>query len=101
MAYDEATAERVRRALARQKGIVEKKLMGGLSFMADDVMCCSVIGRGGLLIRVIPETREALLRETHAQTADMRGRQMTGFIRVLAEGYRKPSDLKKWIDPQP
>ena len=98
MAYDEATAERVRRVLARRKGIVEKKLMGGLSFMADDVMCCSLSGRGGLLVRVIPETREALLREAHAEPADMRGRQMTGFIRVQAEGYRSEPDLKKWVD---
>ena len=97
MAYDEATAERVRRALARRKGIVEKPLMGGLAFMADDVMCCSVSGQGGLLVRVDPETREALLREEHAQAADMRGRQMTGFIRVQPKGYRTEAALKKWV----
>ena len=98
MAYDEATAERVRRLLARRKGVAEKALMGGLAFMADDVMCCSVSGRGGLLVRVIPETREALLREPHAEAADMRGRQMTGFIRVQPDGYRTEPSLKKWVD---
>ncbi len=98
MAYDEATAERVRRVLARRKGIAEKTLMGGVAFMANDVMCCSVSGRGGLLVRVIPETREVLLREPHAEAADMRGRQMTGFIRVQAEGYRTELDLRKWVD---
>ena len=50
------------------------------------------------MIRVIPETRETLLREAHAQAADMRRRQMTGFIRVQAEGCRSALDLKKWID---
>ena len=98
MAYDQATAERVRRLLTRRKGIAEKALMGGLAFMADDVMCCSVSGRGGLLVRVIPETREALLREPHAEAADMRGRQMTGFIRVQPEGYVTESALKTWVD---
>ena len=98
MAYDQTTAERVRRLLARRKGIAEKALMGGLAFMADDVMCCSVSGRGGLLVRVIPETRETLLREPHAEAADMRGRQMTGFIRVQAEGYATESALKTWVD---
>ena len=98
MAYDEATAERVRRLLKGRKGIAEKTLMGGLAFMANDVMCCSVSGRGGLLVRVIPETREALLREPHAEAADMRGRQMTGFIRVQAEGYRTEPGLKTWVD---
>jgi TfoX/Sxy family transcriptional regulator of competence genes len=98
MAYDQATAERVRRVLAGRKGMAEKPLMGGLTFMADDVMCCSVSGRGGLLVRVIPETREALLREPHAEPAEMRGRLMTGFIRVQAEGYRTELSLKKWVD---
>ena len=98
MAYDKVTAERVRRLLKERKGIAEKALMGGLAFMADDVMCCSVSGRGGLLVRVIPETRETLLREPHAEPADMRGRQMTGFIRVQAEGYRTEPGLKAWVD---
>jgi TfoX/Sxy family transcriptional regulator of competence genes len=97
MAYDENTAERVRGVLKGRRDIVEKPLMGGLSFMASDVMCCSVSGRGGLLVRVIPETREAHLREPHAEPADMRGRVMTGFVRVQPEGYRTEAALKKWI----
>jgi hypothetical protein len=97
MAYDENTAGRVRGVLRGRRDIVEKPLMGGLSFMASDVMCCSVSGRGGLLVRVIPETREALLREPHAEPADMRGRVMTGFVRVQPEGYRTEAALKKWI----
>lgn len=98
MAYDEKTAVRVRGVLKGQRDIVEKKLIGGLSFMASDVMCCSVSGRGGLLVRVIPETRDQLLREPHAEPANMRGRMMTGFIRVQPEGYRTDAALKKWID---
>ena len=43
MAYDEKTAERVRQALAGQRGVVEKKLMGGLCFMIGGGMCCAVI----------------------------------------------------------
>jgi hypothetical protein len=97
MAYDENTAERVRSALKGRRDIVEKPLMGGLTFMASDVMCCSVSGRGGLLVRVIPETRDQLLREPYAEPADMRGRMMTGFLRVQPEGYRTEARLKKWI----
>ena len=97
MAYDENTAERVRRVLAGRRDIVEKKLMGGLSFMASDVMCCSVSGRGGLLVRVRPDTRERWLGEAHAQPADIGGRRMTGFIRVSPEGYQTDAGLKKWV----
>jgi TfoX N-terminal domain len=60
-------------------------------------MCCSVSGRGGLLVRVIPKMRDQLLREPHAEPADMRGRMMSGFIRVQPEGYRTETALKKWI----
>jgi hypothetical protein len=33
MAYDEATAERVRKLLSGRRDVVEKKMMGGLCFM--------------------------------------------------------------------
>jgi hypothetical protein len=48
MAYDEETAARVRKVLSGRRDVVEKKMMGGLSFMADGAMFCSVSGRGGL-----------------------------------------------------
>ena len=51
MAYDEKTAARVRKALAGRRDVVEKKLMGGLCFMTQGGMCCSVSGKGGLLVR--------------------------------------------------
>jgi hypothetical protein len=34
MAYDEETAARVRKVLSGRRDVVEKKMMGGLSFMA-------------------------------------------------------------------
>jgi hypothetical protein len=98
MAYDENTAERVRRVLAGRRDMGEKKLMGGLSFMASDVMCCSVSGRSGLLVRVNPDTCERWLGEAHAQPADIGGRRMTGFIRVTPQGYRTDAGLKKWVE---
>ncbi len=33
MGYDKKTAERVRRILSRRRGVVEKKMVGGLSFI--------------------------------------------------------------------
>jgi TfoX/Sxy family transcriptional regulator of competence genes len=98
MAYDEKTAERVRRALSGRRGVVEKKLMGGLAFMVKGGMCCSVSGRGGLLIRVEPPAYERMRGQPHVEPAEMRGRTMTGFVRVGAEGYRTDAALKKWIE---
>ena len=66
--------------------------------MASDVMCGSVSGRGGLLVRVRPDTGERWLGEAHAQPADIGGRRMTGFIRVSPEGYQTDAGLKKWVE---
>ena len=98
MAYDEGTAERVRKLLSKRSGVVEKKLMGGLCFMVAGGMCCSVSGRGGLLIRIRPNTQEQTLREPHVQSVEMRGRTMTGFVRVAPEGYRTEAALTAWVN---
>ena len=98
MAYDEKTAERVRKLLSGRRGIIEKKMMGGLCFMVQGGMCCAVSGRGGLMVRVGAQAHERMLGEPHVQPVEMRGRTMTGFVRVAAEGYRTDAALKKWIE---
>jgi len=98
MAYDERTAERVRKVLSSRRDVVEKKLMGGLCFMVKGKMCCSVSGRGGLLIRVGAAVREAILREPHVSPMEMAGRTMSGFVRVAPEGYRTEAALRNWIE---
>src|SRR5882672_10175119 len=98
MAYDEKTAERVREVLSDRRDVVEKKLMGGLSFMVSGSMCCSVSGRGGLLVRVSAEAHAQMLAEPHVQQPDMGGRIMTGFVRVAPEGYRTGATLRTWVE---
>jgi hypothetical protein len=97
MAYDEKTAGRVRKLLSIQPDVVEKKMMGGLCFMVKGRMCCSVSGKGGLLIRVGPDAQQLMLGEAHVQLMEMRGRMMTGFVRVAPEGYQTEAELKKWV----
>jgi TfoX/Sxy family transcriptional regulator of competence genes len=97
MAYDEATAARVRKLLADHRYLAEKKMMGGLCFMVNNTMCCTVSGRGGMLIRVGPEAHARMLQEPHTSPMEMRGRIMTGFVRVAPEGYRTDAELKKWV----
>ena len=97
MAYDEKTAGRVRKLLSVRPDVVEKKIMGGLCFMVKDRMCCSVSGKGGLLIRVGSDAHQLMLGEPHVEPMEMRGRVMTGFVRVAPEGYRTEAELKKWV----
>jgi hypothetical protein len=78
MAYDEKTAMRVRKLLSGRPDVAERKMMGGLCFMVRGHMCCSVSGRGGLMVRVGPDAYDAALREPHIQPIEMGGRSMTG-----------------------
>jgi TfoX/Sxy family transcriptional regulator of competence genes len=98
MAYDEKLAERIRRLMAGRRGVIERKMMGGLTFMTESGMFCSASGKGGLLVRVDPQSRDKFLGEAHVEPADIGGRRMTGFIRVTAEGYRTEAGLKKWVE---
>jgi TfoX/Sxy family transcriptional regulator of competence genes len=98
MAYDEETAERVRKLLSGEKDLVAKKMMGGLCFMVNGNMCCVVSGKGGLLVRVGPDAFERTLAEPHVLPMEMGGRIMTGFVRIAPEGYRTAAALKKWVE---
>ena len=97
MVYDLVTAERVRHLLASRHDVNERKMMGGLCFMVRGHMCCAVSGRGGLLIRVGPDAYPSMLGEPHAAPVEMRGRAMTGYVRVAPDGYETASGLKRWV----
>ncbi len=99
MAYDEETAERVRKILSGRRNVAEKKMMGGLCFMVSGSMCCTVTRHGGLLIRVGEEAKQRLLREPHVVPLETRGRRvMTSFVHLLPEGYRTDAALRKWLN---
>jgi hypothetical protein len=97
MAYDELTAERMRSVLAGRRGVTETRLMGGVCFMLNGNMCCTVSARGGILVRVGPDGYERALAQPHAQPMKMRGRVMNGFVRVMPDGYRTDTALKAWV----
>jgi hypothetical protein len=97
MAYDEKTAERVRKILSGRRGVAEKAMMGGLSFLVGGNMACSVSGKGGMLIRVGPHGMAAALKEPHIETPSMGGKTMSGFVRVLPEGIRSDAALTRWV----
>ena len=89
MPFDEALADRVRGMVARQAGVKERKMFGGLSFMVAGNMFCGVI-KNELMVRVGPERYAAALDQPGARPMDFTGR-------AIAHGVAKP-DLKKFID---
>src|SRR5581483_4975636 len=98
MSYDELTAERVRRLLTGRQDVSETRLMGGLCFMVNGNMCCSVSARGGLLVRVGADGQARALAEPHVAPMVMGGRTATGYVRVGPDGYRTDAALKKWVE---
>jgi TfoX/Sxy family transcriptional regulator of competence genes len=54
MAFDEALAERIRRGLARKKGIEEKRMFGGIGFLLNGNMLVGV-WKDSLIVRLDPE----------------------------------------------
>lgn len=90
--------ERIRDLLLL-KGIEweEKKMMGGLTFMVDDKMCFGQF-KGGLLCRVDPLERDALLQRIGTDIMTQGGREMKGYVHVLPEAYDTDEDLGYWIN---
>ena len=97
MAYDEHLANRLRELLADERGVTEKKMFGGLSFLVDGNMCVSASGQGGLLARVDPATTEKELRRPHVSLMEMGGRSMDGWLRVAPDGVATTRQLRAWV----
>ena len=97
MAYDEELADRIRALLALDEGVREKKMFGGLAFLVDDNMAVAASGQGGLLVRVDPGEADRLVDTTGAQLMVMRGRPMSGWLRVDSELLRTTRQLRRWV----
>jgi TfoX/Sxy family transcriptional regulator of competence genes len=97
MPYDTQAADSIRFVLSDRHDVVERRMMGGLVFMVGGNMCVVVSGRGGLMVRVGADLQPKALEEPHVKPMTMRGRTMTGFVRVAPEGYRTAADLRKWV----
>ena len=96
MPYDETLAERLRRALASQDEVVERKMFGGLAFMVHGHMTCGV-AKDTLMLRVGPEAYEEVLALDHARPMDFTGRPLKGMVYVDPEGYSNDEALTAWI----
>jgi len=90
--------ERLRNILIGREVVwVEKKMMGGITFMVDDKMCFGTF-KGGLLCRVDPMEKEILLAETDAEIIRQRGREMKGYVHVNPAGYETDQQLEFWVN---
>lgn len=100
MAYDEDLAFRIRELIAGMEpapSVTEQRMFGGLGFMIGGNMAVAASGQGGILVRVDPESTEALLAAGPAVPMEMRGSPMRGWVRVAAEDVRTRRQLARWV----
>jgi TfoX/Sxy family transcriptional regulator of competence genes len=97
VAYDQRTVERIREIFRGHDNVVEKRMVGGLSFIVNGSMCCGVT-RNDLMIRVGPENRERVLARPHVRPMKIGGKTLAGFILVEPDGYRTAAALRSWVE---
>ncbi len=97
MPYNEETANRVRQAMRRRKGVSEKKMFGGVGFLINNHMALGV-WKEFLILRLGKENSPHALKEPFTKEFDITGKAMTGWVMVSAEGFETAEDLKEWIN---
>jgi TfoX/Sxy family transcriptional regulator of competence genes len=95
MAYDAVLAQRVRDRMLDAAGVREKKMFGGLAFLTSGNMTVGVNGED-LIVRIDPESMDAVLAEPGVRPFDMTGRPMRGWILVACEDL-SDNELERWI----
>lgn len=96
MAYDEDLADRIRAVIGGEPGLGEKRMFGGLAFLIDGNLATACSDRG-IMVRVDPGETPTLLAEPHAEPMVMRGREMTGWLRIGPAGLGDDATLEAWV----
>ena len=97
MPYSEHLADRVANLLkSNHTPFVEKKMMGGLTFMVDDKMCLGIL-KDDLMARINPDLYEMALKKQGCNEMNFTGRPMKGFVFISPEGTDEDTDLEYWV----
>jgi len=97
MPFDEGLAERIRSILGSDADVDERKMFGGLCFLAGGNMAFGIVG-DELMVRVGREGWADALHRPYAREMDFTGRSMKGMVFVGVEGFAEDADLAEWIE---
>lgn len=97
MPYDEQLANRIRERFADLPNVVEKSMMGGLTFMYNDKMCVGIV-KNELMCRIDPALHDEVTTRKGCHTMDFTNRPMSGFIMVRPEGIIQNADFDYYIN---
>lgn len=96
MAFDEALGNRLRSALARKKGVAERKMFGGLCFLLHGHLLVGV-WKDSLIVRLGPDAGEDALLEPHVGPFAVTGRPMKNWVLVEPQGVATDAQLADWV----
>lgn len=96
VAFDEGLAERIRDLTSSRVDIYERKMFGGLCFLARGNMCFGIVG-SELMVRVGPAAYDAALALPHAREMDFTGHSMRGMVYVSVDGVAEDDELGQWL----
>jgi hypothetical protein len=82
--------------LSSRDDVVEKRMVGGLSFLVSGNMCCGITGQV-LMVRVGPHGREKVLGEPYVRPMRFAGRDLAGFVCVDPPGFAADDALTSWL----
>ncbi len=97
MAFDDNLAARIRDALARKRGVEEKRMFGGVGFLLNGNMLVGV-WKDSLIVRLGPDNYDDALLEPDVREFDITGKPMKGWVLVGPEGVQNDEQLTGWID---
>jgi len=88
--------ERLRAALAGRDDLVEKKMVGGRSFLIDGRMALGVVG-DDLMVRLTGTDYEAAVGEPGVRPMTLGGRALKNYLLVAPTAVATDTDLASWI----
>jgi len=98
MAFNENLANLVREVIARTHiRVEEKRMFGGLCFMANDKICIGV-EKNRLMIRLDPVRMDEALGKEGCNPMEFTGKKMKGFVFVDQEVLNTNQEMNYWVD---
>ena len=88
--------ERVRTALKRTRGVVEKKMFGSTAFLVRGKLCVGA-RKERIMCRIDPEFHDQAVKRRGCTTMVMKGRVYRGYVRVARTALRGKRELDYWI----
>jgi len=95
MAADPHLADLMRQALGGRRGIVEKRMFGGICWMLHGNMLCG-IAKDCFMFRVGRDLEEEALARPGTRIMDFTGKPMRGFVLVEPDAA-EDAGLADWI----